>query len=184
VPTAYLIPAILWLIVNASLAIYAGFRYPPDQPRARTARRNWFVFAALLLILAIAQWRDLFGQLTDKGRFLALANGWYWHRGPTQELAIQAILIVGMVLILGLVVLRKHPNPGWDWIALPFLIILIAFLVIQSISLHDVDGLLSRRYRGIALRWILEYVCLAGISLGAGISVLQAPRVAPAPQPQ
>jgi hypothetical protein len=123
----------------------------------------WVVLAAALALLGVGRAFELGPWLTDRGREIAEAQGWYEDRRAVQAPAVEAVLAGGAAgVALGLLwwlraASREHP------LAFMAIVYLVTFVLVRAISLHAVDRVLyTDRFAGVRPNAVLE---LAGIGL-------------------
>jgi hypothetical protein len=133
---------------------------------AHARRRFWFVMTAVLLILGLTRQLDLQALLTDAVRTLFRQDGWYDDRAGLQRgLVIAAAAIGGLGLLAALVTFRRAE--GSVMVALGGAVALLTFVVIRTISLHDIDHLLNRGIPGAHVNNLFEIGAIAIIGAGA-----------------
>lgn len=133
---------------------------------AKCARRFaprvfWWSVAALMAFLAVNKQLDLQSWVTEVGRDMAKAQGWYESRHR-----VQVFLILGMALagsLAGLVALHTW----WPWIrriapTLAGVVFVMIFVLARAASFHHVDQFLFREVGGFRWNWLIE---LFGIAL-------------------
>jgi hypothetical protein len=142
-----------------------------ERSGARFAARAWLSGAVILVVLAIG--RDLeFGPwLTQRGREIAYAHGWYPDRRPFQRRADVALLAVGVVAVG--VAAAWHSRLRGYAPGLVLMISLVVYSAVRTVSYHDVDQLLyNHPWHGIRLNSILEAsltLSLAAVALRAAV---------------
>ena len=161
-----------WLTVAAYLA--AAWECWKVSEAARSPRdgvntaRYWLLVAVALGMLGINKQLDLQSAMTDIGRRLASAGGWYEQRHEVQQLFVIGIGLAGATAVTVLGWLSWPLSPGRA-ITLAGLAFLASFVLIRAASFHHVDLFLSQTALGLRWNWILE---LSGIGFaGAGAIV-------------
>lgn len=136
-------------------------RYPHPERRAACRSRSyrigalfWWMTILVCTAAAVAPHVSILGWLSDLGRGVAKAQGWYAARRDYQVEIAATIGLVGVALLAaGLAVTRPHLPRH-----LPaFLggLALLGTLVLRTASMHDVDALLAHRFAGLTVtRWI------------------------------
>ena len=128
----------------------------------------WGLLATLFLFLGLNKQVDLQTWLTDLGRRVAEAQGWYEQRRAVQTVFVFVVLGVGLLLLGVLLYLTRDLLPR-HVLAFAGMVLLGCFLFARASSFHDIDEVLSYRMLGIQLRWAIE---LAGIAC-VGVSALR-----------
>lgn len=115
----------------------------------------WAAIAVLFLLLGINKQLDLQSAVTELGRVLAYAQGWYGQRYTIQVAFVAAVgsacLVAATVL---LVLLRGAPAPAW--LALFGTVVVMLFVTIRAASFHHIDRLIGTAVLGLRWNWILE----------------------------
>lgn len=127
----------------------------------------WQFSAGVLIVLGINKQLDLQSLLTQLGRDLALAQGWYAHRQMLQLLFI-AVATLGALLAL-VALYRWSGTSGVEVkVASLGLAFLAAFVVIRAMSFHHVDRFLFHGDFGRLPNGLLELggiACIAGSAM-------------------
>ncbi|HEY8172408.1 MAG TPA: hypothetical protein VIH21_04920 [Dehalococcoidia bacterium] len=154
---AYLVAGLLCLVASTREVDAA------DSRTQQLVRLFWLGLAAMLVVLAFSRMFDLGPWLTDRGRDMAKAQGWYDERRRFQSRAVEAILLAGaMGVFIGVLwffraAYREHP------LAFIAAVYIVCFVLVRAISLHQVDSVLYRHpVHGVRVNALLE---LAGIGL-------------------
>jgi hypothetical protein len=137
----------------ATLAAKCARRFQP--------RGFWWAVAALMAFLAINKQLDLQSWVTEVGRDMAKAHGWYEGRHRVQAFFILCMALVGA--LGGLLAVHAW----WPWIrriapTLVGVVVVIVFVVGRAASFHHVDQFLFSEVGGLRWNWLLE---LGGIAL-------------------
>lgn len=140
----------------------------PDRSPARKAT-FWIVAGILLAIMGTGRASALSTVFADLGRRLARSEGWYDNRRPLQAAAAAGATIVIIAIVAALVVGRRRRRD----LDVPMAIAmsaLIAFAILRSVSMHEVDANLSGpRLLGLDLGDWLE-VTLVLVVIGVATS--------------
>jgi hypothetical protein len=123
--------------------------------------RIWWAITILFLALGINKQLDLQTALTEVGRVLADAQGWYVRRRPVQFafiVAVAALCIAAMVTLL--IWARESSRP--TWLALIGVMLVLGFVLIRAASFHHFDLFISSSVLGVRWNWVLE---MGGISI-------------------
>ena len=132
-------------------------------------RRFWSGMSLILIFLGINKQLDLQSLLTQVGRNLAKAQGWYQYHRHVQSVFIVGVAVVGVVLLITLLVLFRNRLRECG-MALLGLVILICFIVIRAASFHHVDRALGMPVGHVNLNFALECSGLILILVGALIA--------------
>jgi hypothetical protein len=128
--------------------------------------RFWVVLTAALLLLGINKQLDLQGLLTQTGRDMAFAQGWYENRRVLQAAFIGFLIAAGLA-VAALLLWLARSLPRSTQVAAAGLVMLVVFVVIRGASFHHVDEMLGSGIEGIRFNWLLELGPLLAISVGA-----------------
>jgi hypothetical protein len=118
----------------------------------------WFSLSAVLLVLALAKLFELQHLVGAYVRDVAREDGFYDVRRAYQRLAIYAVVGICLVTFAGGLWLWAR---RWFILAVPLgvVVVLLGFVTIRAISLHDVDTLLYRtRFLGAHVGALVEFV--------------------------
>lgn len=137
-----------------------------DSKVAARAARWWLALAALLALFAAAKLLRVAPQLTELGRHLARAQGWYVRRRVFQGASV--LIAVGVALWASRAAVRaaarSSPQLRRALAAGGFLIALVA---VRMLSLHHTDALLNLRAGPLVLRDVLEAATLMAVGWAA-----------------
>ena len=163
------LPAVAAYLATALLCCCCAQRESPGGRRA-----FWLGVTAVMVFLGVNKQLDLQSWLTQTGRDLAHAQGWYAYRHAVQAGFIVALTLGGLSFLLWL--RRATRNLGGEirWAFLG-LVLVIAFVFVRAASFHHVDRLLYFELGGLRISWILE---LGGIGCVALASVMRLRRLA------
>ncbi len=150
-----------WITVGAyacaMLLCYLCQRKSPEGP----GRQFWIAMALTMAGLGLNKQLDLQTWVTQVGRDLALAHGWYAQRRLVQAFFIGALLVAGLVArswllqrLRGLDVFARRAASG--------LVVLGVFVLVRATSFHHVDALLGFAIENVRLNVVLE---LGGIAI-------------------
>lgn len=123
--------------------------------------RSWRFIAILFLALGVNKQLDLQTALTEVGRIIAHAQGWYDQRRSVQVafIAVVAFTCLAMAITV-LILMRRAPAP--TWLALTGTGLVLAFVLIRAASFHHIDRFIGERILGLRWNWVIE---ISGISL-------------------
>jgi hypothetical protein len=169
----------LTVAVYAVAAVSAGrraIRGPFGADTGRRERTFWWCAAVLLACLAINKQLDLQSLMTEIGRCVARAQGWYEDRQTVQRWFIAGIVASGVVALAGLGYLMRHTLPRTG-LALAGLGFVCVFVAVRAAGFHHVDTMIGTVVAGLRVNWLLELpgpilVALAGLR-GSQPSVAQ-----------
>jgi len=134
-------------VIAALACLYAGSRSLRAaggwSRRLATPTAFWFLFGSVLLFLAIAKLVGLQHLLGSQVRDFAREDGFYDVRRSYQRLANYAVVGFALLVFAGGIVIWVKK---WFVMILPLaaILVLLAFVAIRAISLHNVDTLLYR----------------------------------------
>jgi hypothetical protein len=104
--------------------------------------------ALLLALLGVSELLQLQPALTNFGRSTAFDEGWYWHRQGIQVALSKIGAAATVMLSLGLLLYARRTSLECA-IALTCAAMIVGFLFIRVVSLHQVDALLQRTTFGL-----------------------------------
>jgi len=134
-------------------------RLKDRQAAYRASFRFWGLVIALFVFLGINKQIDLQTWMTEVGRQMATAQGWYEQRATVQMIFVLTVASTGVVTLSVLLKLTRDLLPR-HILAFVGLAILAVFLVVRAVSFHDLEAALRSEIVGMRLSWYLE---LAGI---------------------
>ena len=124
-------------------------------------RRIWSAISILFLGLGINKQLDLQSALTEVGRVIAFAHGWYGQRQFVQLALIIFAAIVCISVVITLLIWTRHA-PLSTWFALLGTVLVIGYVLIRAASFHHIDRFIGTTFLGLRWNWILE---MGGISI-------------------
>ena len=154
-----------WVTVAAYvLAAFLSVRCAHLEQRSQAHRLFWWFLACVLAVLGLNKQLDLQTLLTQIGRDLAVAQGWYEERRKVQFvfIALLAAFGLGAQMVLFRAVRTLGSEVRWAVAGLVFLMI---FIIARATSFHHVDLMLHMEIGGWRLNWILELGGIACITL-------------------
>lgn len=133
-------------------------------------RLFWWGMAAVMCALGVNKQLDLQSWLTQVGRDMALASGWYANRQQVQVIFIAWLGVVTLVVLrwLGSRLGNLHRCTR---VAGMGLLVLGAFVLMRAASFHHVDALLHLNFSNVRLNAWFELggigviICAAGCYL-------------------
>ena len=169
-----------WLTVAAylvcALLAFAVWRRQPGG----TSRGFWAAIAALMLFLSLNKQLDLQTALTETGRCLSHAQGWYDQRRFVQ-IAFLATLLAGIVLAVRRGRRAVSGNLRGNRLALWGVTILGGFVLMRAVGFHAVDRLIGMRHTGVSMNYLFENAGLLLIAINA-VAILRRGRAGAAGQ--
>ena len=124
-------------------------------------RRIWSAISILFLGLGINKQLDLQSALTEVGRVIAFAHGWYGQRQFVQLAFIICAAIVCVSVVITLLIWTRHA-PLSTWFALLGTILVSGYVLIRAASFHHIDRFIGTTFLGLRWNWILE---MGGITI-------------------
>jgi len=121
----------------------------------RTDVQVWLTISVVFLFLGINKQLDLQSAMTEIGRMVAFANGWYQSRRIVQMDFIIAIAAVCLVAI-PVIIYWARKFPIQTSVALVGSAFILSYVIIRAASFHHFDRFISSRYLGLKWNWILE----------------------------
>lgn len=138
------------------VSIYAAVLNRNDE---RKAFFFWLIIGVLLVGLGINKQLDLQSLLTEIGRQIARAEGWYPQRRIVQFTFIAAFSTTSLAMFIWFTLafrgLFRRFLPAFCG-----LYFLLGFVLIRAASFHHFDEVIQYDLHGIKMNWVLE---LAGI---------------------
>lgn len=164
-----------WLTVAAyaaaaAVSLVAALRQPVSGPEGRRSRRVWIGVSVLMAALCVNKQLDLQSLLTDVGRVIAHAQGWYDQRRLVQRWFVAAVAAGGAIALAALAWRLRSVMKG-RLVLLFGLGFLLMFIIIRAASFHHVDELLGVRIIGLRVNWILELTGIGLVGLGAALDI-------------
>ncbi len=155
-----------WVTVAAYAAAVLGCAVCAVREPAGDRRRfAWATLALALAFLGVSRELDLHTWLTQMGRQLARAEGWYAVRRTVQALFIVGIAGAGVAGLSSLLYLLRALGNELRWAAFGVLFLGV-FGLIRATSFHDLDQLFANQVSGVLrLSALLE---MTGIGIVAG----------------
>ena len=130
----------------------------------KSEKHFWFYLTFFLIALGINKQLDLQTLLTQIGRDLAIAHGWYEDRRIIQS---AFIILIGFLGLTSMAILMRIYRNAHTPIKIVFAgcIILFIFILMRASSFHHMDILINIKLVGIKMNWILELGGLAIIGI-------------------
>lgn len=167
-----------WFTVFAYFATAWTAWRVAGRVRSRGPRRYewrfWQFCALVLLALGINKQLDLQSALTEAGRLLARAQGWYEVRRVVQfAFIVLCVLVAGLMGLVLSMLLRRAPRA--TRVAMLGLMLIGAFVLVRASSFHHVDKMLDADWLGFELNWLLELGGISTVLLGCWLRRRHAP---------
>lgn len=118
--------------------------------------RAWTAIAVLLALLGVSELLQLQPALTNFGRSAAFDEGWYWYRQRIQAAFTKIGAAITVIFSLGLL-LSARPTSLECAIALACAVMIVGYIFVRAVSLHQVDALLLRTTFGLHWSRIPEF---------------------------
>ena len=131
----------------------------------KSEKHFWFYLTFFLMALGINKQLDLQSLLTQTGKDLAIAQGWYKDRRFIQ---MGFIILIGLLGVTGTIILLKTYRNANTAIKIAFVgcIILFVFILMRASSFHYMDIFINKELAGVRMNGILELGGLAIIGVG------------------
>lgn len=156
----------------AALALRVLRRAPfPDPRSAGRERLFWGVILGLMLVLAVNKQLDLQSALTQAGRCLARAQGWYENRRPVQVGFLLALAGLAGLFLIGLARLLRGSG-GRQRLAIAGLVFVCTFVLMRAVGFHHADRFLHLPVLGLRANTALEWTGPALIA-ASGLRLLR-----------
>ncbi len=130
-------------------------RLTDRQSAYRASAMFWGLVISLFVFLGINKQIDLQTWLTDVGRQMAMAQGWYEQRATVQTIFVVAVAVTGVMTLSVLLKLTRDLLPR-HIVALVGLGVLAVFLVMRAASFHHLETAIRFEILGMRLSWYLE----------------------------
>ena len=136
--------------------------------RRATGRQRafWIGLAVILLALTVNKQLDLQSALTEAGRCISKAQGWYEARRSVQVIFIKAVLVAS-ALAAACLTWAMRRDLGNVWLAVAGFVLLIAFVAVRAVGFHHVDHLIGYELGSVRMNWLLEIGGIAMIAANA-----------------
>ena len=146
-----------------------------DEPLRRQRALLWVLLAVALIALGLNKPLDLHQWITRIGKRIALRDGWYDHRREVQRVFV-AYLSIGACVALGGFALAFRRVLKRQGLALAGIVFLVCFILLRTVSFHNIDHLLAKRLAGLKLHIILELAGIACIAASAALDTARGAR--------
>lgn len=158
--------ALGWLTVLGYLAALIGALACARRASATKEFHFWAVSCALLLCLGLNKQLDLQTLLTQTGRDVAFAQGWYSSRRTVQSVF---IVILGIIAVLAAAWMRSafRQAPRATRLAGAGMVLILVFVLLRGASFHHFDQVLGMSFDGFIVHRILELAAVTLVAVGA-----------------
>ena len=158
-----------WITVAGyALAAWSCWRAGRAQGgmQADSTKHFWWLLTLGLVALGVNKQLDLQTWLTETGRQLARAQGWYAQRHAMQIGFVVVVAAAGVAGALAMLRLAWPMSRGraCAGVGLAFL---LAFVLMRASSFHHVDVFLASTAMGLRWNWILELSGIGAVATGA-----------------
>ena len=148
----------------AGVACLAAVR---NRERDSKAWALWVTIAILMVALGINKQLDLQSLLTEIGRQIARAQGWFEMRRTVQFWFIVLFGTMSLTVYIWYIITFRSMIRR-SWLAFCGLFFLMSFIVIRATSFHHVDMLIHYELEGVRMNWVFELsgiymILLAGV---------------------
>lgn len=135
-----------------------------NQMEEKRACRFWSLLCLLMMLLGINKQLDLQTLLSEIGRQVAIAQGWYENRRVVQFsfivlFALTAATAFGWATRVHRDLFGRFPLAFWG------LLSLLVFVIIRAAAFHHFDQLINYDIHGIKMNWVFELVGIYTIIL-------------------
>ena len=161
-----------WVTVGAyflaALLLWVQWRQAPSVYKEHLGmhRLLLLLFALAMFGLGINKQLDIQTWLTNVGRDISKAQGWWENRRVAQMMVLAGIVACGGLLLFVIVrsagVLKAHR------LAMVGFLVLVVFVVMRASSFFQMDRLINFRILGVRMNWLCE---LAGIGIIAASAI-------------
>jgi len=173
VAASYFVTAILCVIAGRAAKSRGNEEVRGEDVRRRIADHShvfWYIVAVALALLGINKQLEFQILLTEIGRNVAKADGWYDNRHVLQEdfLVGLAATVVAALAFFGWLIRRTFLR---QMFALVGVLALVCFLMIRATSIEHVDQTLRLDLGGVQLHFLLEFGGILIIAITAAVNI-------------
>ena len=118
--------------------------------------RAWTAIAVLLALIGISELLQLQPAITNFGRSIAIDEGWYWRRQGIQTAFTKIGAAITVAFSLGLFLSARRTSLECA-IALAGAVMIVGYIFVRAVSLHQVDALLLKTTFGLHWSRIPEF---------------------------
>lgn len=157
-------------------ADYAGEHGEDRRAKDRSAAYKasfffWALLIALFVFLGLNKQIDLQTWLTDIGRRVAQAQGWYDQRAQVQAIFVGAVAVCGLCVLAFLLDRTREFLPRHA-LAFVGLVLLACYVILRTSSFHDVDRVMGWGVLGFRISWIMELLGIICVGTCATLNCL------------
>jgi hypothetical protein len=154
------VTVVLYFLACVSCWKTAGVVRVRDRD-SQNDRYVWRAISVSFFALGINKQLDLQTALTELGRILAHADGWYEQRQTVQLYFIMAVAVVCLMATLTLLLWARR-SPVQTWLAIVGSTFVLGYVLIRAASFHHIDRFIGNRILGLKWNWVLE---MGGIAI-------------------
>jgi hypothetical protein len=168
-----------WVTVGAyflaALLLWIQWRQAPMLYREhlRTHRLLLLFFAVSMFALGINKQLDVQTWLTNVGRDISKAQGWWDNRRVAQAIVLAGIIAGGCGLML--VILRAGGVIKAHRLAMFGFLVLVLFVITRASSFFQMDRLINFRILGFRMNWLFELIGIGIIGASAIRALVRRP---------
>jgi len=159
------ITVILYLLAFVSCWKTAGVILRRDW-NAKSDSYVWRAISIAFFFLSINKQLDLQSAMSELGRVVAFAGGWYEQRQTVQVyfiIGVAAVCVAGTLILL----FWTRKSPIQTWVALVGSTFVLGYVLIRAASFHHIDRFIGGRVLGFKWNWILEMTGIAIVLLAS-----------------
>ena len=126
----------------------------------------WRAISIAFFFLGINKQLDLQSAMTELGRIVAFAGGWYEQRQTVQVyfvIGVAAVCVAATLILL----FWTRKSPIQTWLALVGSTFVLGYVLIRATSFHHIDHFIGGRVLGFKWNWILEMTGIAIVLLAS-----------------
>ena len=156
---------VLYLLASASGWITSRVVLSRDW-KAKSDSYVWRTISIIFIFLGINKQLDLQSAVTELGRAVAYAGGWYEQRQTVQiyfVISIAAICVAATLIVL----FWTRRSPIQTWLALLGSSFVLGYVLVRAASFHHIDHFIGSRVLGFKWNWILEITGIAIVLLAS-----------------
>jgi len=133
--------------------------------------RQWRFISTILFVLGVNKTFDLLSMITGLLRDSAWSYDWYEQRHKPQMVVIILLVIIASMIVLSFVRLRQYHLVYR--ISFAAIIWLCFFVILRAISIHETDALISIRFYGLRMNWVLELGGIVFVMASATVTMIR-----------
>lgn len=138
--------------ITAALLCLA-YAYFPEPHRGH--RMFWTTLGLALLVFGINKQLDFQWLLHEVAKDVSKKQGWYSQRRTVEMLFVFGLVMVSLLLLTFIWWAVHH---AWQqrWLAFCGIVLLVAFIIVRAVRIHEVYEMLKLEPPGLWLRTMLE----------------------------